>query len=56
MVAQVGLELEAISAETYSLIVFMAITVSVLTPPLLKLVFRGVLTEPPPEKESFHLG
>ena len=43
VVAQVGLELKAISTENYSLIVFMAITVAVLTPPLLKLVFRGVL-------------
>ena len=56
VVAQVGLELRAISLETYSLIVFMAITVAVLTPPLLKLVFRGVLTEPPPQEESFRLG
>ena len=56
VVAQVGLGLNAISPETYSLIVFMAITVAVLTPPLLKLVFRGVLTTPPPEEERFHLG
>jgi hypothetical protein len=56
VVAQVGLELKAIPSETYSLIVFMAITVAVLTPPVLKLVFRGVLTQPPPEEESFRLG
>ena len=55
VVAQVGLELKAISPETYSLIVFMAITVAILTPPLLKMVFRGVLTSSPPE-ERFHLG
>ena len=55
VVAQVGLELKAISPETYSLIVFMAITVAILTPLLLKMVFRGVLTSSPPE-ERFHLG
>ena len=56
VVAQAGLELQAISTETYSLIVFMAITVAVLTPPLLKLVFRGVIEVPPPEDERFQLG
>jgi Kef-type K+ transport system membrane component KefB len=55
VVAQVGLNLKAIST-AYSLIVFMAITVAVLTPPLLKLVFRGVLAAPPEDEERFHLG
>ncbi len=53
VVAQVGLELKAISTENYSLIVFMAITVAMLTPPLLKLVFRGVLTPAPPKRNAF---
>ncbi|MBS1874206.1 MAG: cation:proton antiporter [Acidobacteria bacterium] len=56
VVAQTGLEMKAISPETYSLIVFMAITVAVLTPPLLKIVFRGVLANSGPEEERFRLG
>jgi len=56
VVAQVGLELNAISPETYSLIVSTAILVAVLTPSLLRLVFRGVLSLPPREEERFRIG
>ncbi len=56
VVAQVGLGLKAISQENYSLIVFMAVTVAILTPPLLKLVFRGVLAPPPQDEERFYIG
>ena len=57
VVAQAGLSLNAISDETYSVIVFMAVTVAVLTPLLLKIVFRGVLTSvAADDAERFRLG
>ncbi|MBL0159901.1 MAG: cation:proton antiporter [Bryobacterales bacterium] len=56
VVAQIGLSLGAISGQTFAVIVFMAIFAAMLTPPLLKIAFRGVLAVPPPEQEVFHLG
>lgn len=56
VVAQVGLSLQAISAATYSTIVFMAVVAAILTPPLLKRAFHGVLSPPVEQEESFRLG
>lgn len=53
VVAQIGLTLGAISAQTFAVIVFMVVVAAMLTPPLLKLAFRGVLASPPPETEVF---
>jgi Na+:H+ antiporter len=46
VVAQVGLGLMALSSSTYAVIVLMAIVAAMITPPLLKLAFRGVLAVP----------
>jgi Kef-type K+ transport system membrane component KefB len=54
VVAQVGLSLHALSAATYGIIVFMAVSAAVLTPPLVRWAFRGVLAMPP-EEETFRL-
>lgn len=56
VVAQVGLSLNAITDATYATIVFMAVAAAVLTPPLLKWAFRGVLAPPVDAEESFRLG
>jgi Kef-type K+ transport system membrane component KefB len=56
VVAQVGLTLDAIPPQTFAVIVVMAIIAAMITPPLLKLAFRGVLAAPLPEEEVFHLG
>jgi len=56
VVAQTGLGLNAISPSTYAVIVFMAVTAAMLTPPFLKLAFRSVLAPPPPEEEAFRIG
>jgi Kef-type K+ transport system membrane component KefB len=56
VVAQVGLSLKAISPATYATIVFMAVVAAVLTPPLLKRAFRGVLAPPVGPEETFRLG
>jgi len=45
VVAQVGLGLKMIPADTYGIVVFMAVGATLLTPPLLKLAFRGVAPE-----------
>lgn len=42
VVAQIGLGLKAISAETYDVVVFMAVAATLLTAPLVNLAFRGV--------------
>jgi Kef-type K+ transport system membrane component KefB len=42
VVAQAGMGLNAIQADTYGVVVFMAVIATLLTPPLLKLAFRGV--------------
>lgn len=42
VVAQIGLGLKAISAETYDVVVFMAVAATLLTAPLMNLAFRGV--------------
>ncbi|HKD08005.1 MAG TPA: cation:proton antiporter [Bryobacteraceae bacterium] len=42
VVVQAGMALRAIQADTYGVVVFMAVTATLLTPPLLKLAFRGV--------------
>jgi Kef-type K+ transport system membrane component KefB len=56
VVAQIGLTLGAISAQTFAVIVFMAVVAAMLTPSLLKVAFRGVLASPPPEEEVYRLG
>ncbi len=56
VVAQIGLTLGAISAQTFAVIVFMAVVAAMLTPPLLKVAFRGVLASPLPDEEVFRLG
>ena len=56
VVAQTGLALGAISAQTFAVIVSMAVVAAMLTPPLLKVAFRRVLEVPPPEQEVFRLG
>lgn len=56
VVAQIGLALGAITAQTFAVIVFMAIVAAMLAPPLLKLAFRAVLAAPPPDDEVFRLG
>jgi Na+:H+ antiporter len=45
VVAQAGLSLKAIQADTYSVIVFMAVIAATIAPPLVKWSFRGVLAE-----------
>jgi len=45
VVAQVGLGLKVIPADTYGIVVFMAVGATLLTPPLLKVAFRGVEAE-----------
>ncbi len=47
VVAQAGLALKAIQADTYSVIVFMAVIAAVMAPPLVKWSFRGALAEAP---------
>ena len=42
VVAQIGLGLKAISAETYDVVVFMAVAATLLTAPLMNVAFRGV--------------
>jgi len=42
VVAQAGIALKVIQPDTYGVVVFMAVTATLLTPPLLKLAFRGV--------------
>jgi Na+:H+ antiporter len=42
VVAQIGLGLKAISAETYDIVVFMAVAATLLTAPLVNFAFRGV--------------
>jgi Kef-type K+ transport system membrane component KefB len=54
VVAQIGLGLKAIPADTYGVVVFMAVAATLLTPPLLKLAFRGVA--PDCEEEQFSIG
>jgi Kef-type K+ transport system membrane component KefB len=56
VVAQIGLTLGAISAQTFAVIVFMAVVAAMLAPPLLKVAFRGVLASPPPDEEVYRLG
>jgi len=45
VVAQVGMGLKVIPADTYAIVVFMAVGATLLTPPLLKLAFRGVASD-----------
>ncbi len=42
VLAQIGLGLKAISPETYGMVVFVVVAATMLTPPLLKVAFRGV--------------
>ena len=54
VVAQVGMGLKAIPADTYGIVVFMAVGATLLTPPLLKIAFRGV--EPQRPETEFTIG
>ncbi len=54
VVAQVGMGLKAIPADTYGIVVFMAVGATLLTPPLLKIAFRGV--EPQTPETEFTIG
>ncbi|HVN78212.1 MAG TPA: cation:proton antiporter, partial [Terriglobia bacterium] len=56
VVAQVGLDLKVIPPDTFGIIVFMAVTVTLMTPPLLKIAFKGILPQPEEETEIFRLG
>ena len=56
VVARAGLTLHAISPATYRMIVFMAVAAAMLTPPLLKVAFRGVLAPPPETEDVFRIG
>jgi len=47
VVAQVGLGMKVIPPDTYGIVVFMAVGATLLTPPLLRLAFRGVEPEQP---------
>ncbi len=49
VVAQVGLGLKAIPADTYGIVVFMAVGATLLTPPLLRFAFRSA---PPTEDRN----
>lgn len=53
VVAQVGMGLKAIPADTYGIVVFMAVRATLLTPPLLKLAFRGI--EPQQAETEFSI-
>ena len=53
VVAQVGMGLKAIPADTYGIVVFMAVGATLLTPPLLKLAFRGI--EPQSSETEFSI-
>jgi Kef-type K+ transport system membrane component KefB len=54
VVAQVGMGLKAIPPDTYGIVVFVAVAATLLTPPLLKLAFRGV--EPQSLEDDFSIG
>jgi len=46
VVAQIGLSLAVISSEVYSVVVFMAVATTLVTPLLLKIAFRTPALEP----------
>jgi Na+:H+ antiporter len=56
VVAQIGLDLKVIPPDTFGIIVFMAVTVTLMTPPLLKIAFKGILPQPEEKTEIFRLG
>jgi len=51
VVAQLGMGLKAVPADTYGIVVFVAMAAPLLTPPLLKMAFRSV--EPLPLADEF---
>jgi Kef-type K+ transport system membrane component KefB len=55
IVAQVGLGLKAITDDSYAVIVFMAVVVTMLTPPLLKLAFRDAPQPGTAVEETFRI-
>jgi Kef-type K+ transport system membrane component KefB len=56
VVAQIGLDLKVIPPDTFGIIVFMAVTVTLLTPPLLKMAFKGVSALPENKTEILRIG
>ena len=46
VVAQIGLSMAVISSEVYSVVVFMAVATTLVTPLLLKIAFRTPVLEP----------
>lgn len=54
VVAQLGLTMGVLSKPLYAVVVFMAVATTLVAPPLLKLVFKGVATGQ--IVEEFHLG
>lgn len=56
VVAQVGLALNALSPATYGIIIFMAVSAAILTPPLVKWAFRGVLAKPFEDEPTLRVG
>jgi Kef-type K+ transport system membrane component KefB len=56
VVAQIGLGLGIIGQGIYSVVVFMSVATTVVTPPLIHLVFRGLTPAALEPKEDFRLG
>lgn len=56
VVVQVGPSLKAITPASYATLDFMAVVAAILTPPLLKRAFRGVLTPAVESEGSFRPG
>jgi Kef-type K+ transport system membrane component KefB len=57
VVAQAGLTLKTVTAETYAIVVFMAVVVAALTPLLLRLAFRAALAgQDGSAKDAFRVG
>jgi Kef-type K+ transport system membrane component KefB len=56
VVAQLGLAMGVISQRVYGIVVFMAVATTLLAPPLLVAVFRGLEGPQPEAEEVFRLG
>jgi Kef-type K+ transport system membrane component KefB len=54
VVAQLGFAMGVIKKDTYGVVVFMAVATTIIAPPALNLVYRGVKGEPP--EERYELG
>jgi Kef-type K+ transport system membrane component KefB len=56
VVAQLGLAMGVISQRVYGVVVFMAVATTLIAPPLLVAVFRGVEERKPDAEEVYRLG